>query len=65
MYIYIYIYIPGNVFRLLNLTFFPCRRPVALTFSGHLAWVDQNSSKGDAVETGCSGLHYVIGSFII
>ena len=31
------------------------------------AWQEkgQGSSKGGAVETGCSGLHYIIGSFII
>ena len=27
--------------------------------------LDQDSSKGGAVETGCSGLHYIIGCFII
>ena len=26
---------------------------------------DQYSSKGGAVETGCSGLHYIIGYFMI
>ena len=28
-------------------------------------YVYQDSSKGGAVETGCSGLHYIIGCFII
>ena len=56
IYIYTYIHIYIYIYTYIDLRF---------TRASELACTRRDSSKGGAAETGCSGLHYIIGSFTI
>ena len=65
-YIYIYIYIYIHVYTYIYIYIYVYIYVAWLLLQRHRReeGAGQDSSKGGAVETGCSGLHYIIGCFI-